>query len=70
MFLEPDALMKEVAEASSEFDAFDFPGMPIHRKKELAAFLMLQDQEFPLVMFESGFSERENLSHKRRPIMA
>lgn len=52
--------MKQVAYRLPEFNGFDFPDYPISRKKEPDAFIMVWGGRFPLVVLESGFSEREN----------
>lgn len=52
--------MKQVAYRLPEFNGFDFPEYPISRSKEPDAFIMVWGGRFPLVVLESGFSERES----------
>lgn len=53
-------IMKQVAYRLPEFNGFDFPEYPIGRSKEPVAFIMVRGGRFPLVVLESGFSERES----------
>lgn len=53
-------IMKQVAYRLPEFNGFDFPEYPIGRSKEPDAFIMVRGGRFPLVVLESGFSERES----------
>lgn len=53
-------IMKQVAYRLPEFNGFDFPDYPISHNKEPDAFIMVWEGRFPLVVLESGFSEREN----------
>lgn len=51
--------MGELTDVFEEFMGFDFPGLLPNRTKEPDGYLTLRGCEFPLVVLEAGWAERE-----------